>query len=322
VSLSAPSTPLSVIDPGTPHPSHSGDRIWPETNCYIDLWIELLHALGHDPVPAFACALSADHDGQQWSFLKVTQEDIRRLYGLEVTEENVWMPLLDTVESGPGRGILHTVEVDSWWLPDTAGTDYHRNHVKTTIIPTNVDRSTQSMSYIHNSGIHSLFDSDFMGVFGLVESDERSLLPYVEQIRSFPERAHKDPILPIVREHLARRAAGNPVERLAQNVREATTWLPAAGMGTFHLWAFSTLRQCGATAELAADLSRHLGAGPAPGANLAVEPFLAVASGAKAVQFKMARAARGRQVNVDDGLETMARSWATAMQIVADAVTQ
>jgi len=48
------------------HFSHAGERISPETNCYVDLWIETPHALGLDPVPAFACALSADHDGLQW----------------------------------------------------------------------------------------------------------------------------------------------------------------------------------------------------------------------------------------------------------------
>ena len=34
---------------------HAGDRVWTETNCYVDLWAELLPALGH---PAEA-ALSA-----------------------------------------------------------------------------------------------------------------------------------------------------------------------------------------------------------------------------------------------------------------------
>jgi hypothetical protein len=48
-------------------------------------------------VPGFACALSADHDGLQWTFLKQQPEDLRRLYGLEVTEEIVWLPLLETV---------------------------------------------------------------------------------------------------------------------------------------------------------------------------------------------------------------------------------
>jgi hypothetical protein len=85
------------------HFSHAGERIWPETNCCLDLWIETLHALGLDPVPAFACALSADHDGLQWTFLKQQPEDLHRLYGLEVTEEIVWLPLLERVSiDAPG----------------------------------------------------------------------------------------------------------------------------------------------------------------------------------------------------------------------------
>jgi hypothetical protein len=131
VGLPEPALQLSASPGGyQSHFSHAGERIWPETNCYLDLWIETLHALGLDPVPAFACALSADHDGLQWTFLKQQPENLRRLYGLEVTEEIVWLPLLETVESGPSRGVLNTVEVDSWWLPDTAGTAYHADHVK------------------------------------------------------------------------------------------------------------------------------------------------------------------------------------------------
>ena len=31
------------------HPLHQGERVWLETNCYVDLWIELLHDFGFDP---------------------------------------------------------------------------------------------------------------------------------------------------------------------------------------------------------------------------------------------------------------------------------
>jgi hypothetical protein len=78
------------------HFSHAGERIWPETYCYLDLRIETRHPPRLDRVPAFACGLSADHDGVQWTFLKQEPEDLRRLYGLEVTEEIVWLPLLET----------------------------------------------------------------------------------------------------------------------------------------------------------------------------------------------------------------------------------
>ncbi|NKF34703.1 DUF1839 family protein, partial [Pseudomonas sp. BGM005] len=28
------------------HALHSGERAWPETNCYVDLWIEVLATSG------------------------------------------------------------------------------------------------------------------------------------------------------------------------------------------------------------------------------------------------------------------------------------
>ena len=104
VGLPEPAPQISASPRGyQSHFSYAGERIWPETDCYLDLWIETLHALGLDPVPAFACALSADHDGLQWTFLKQQPADLRRLYGLEVTEEVVRLPLLETVSiDAPG----------------------------------------------------------------------------------------------------------------------------------------------------------------------------------------------------------------------------
>jgi hypothetical protein len=314
---------ISTLDPGKyrSHFTHSAEnRIWRETNCYVDLWIETLHALGHDPVPSFAAAFSADHDGEQWTFLKMEQSDLRALYGLEVTEDTLWRPILETVESGPARNLLHTVEVDSWWLPDTAGTDYRSGHVKTTIVPARVDRDARSMTYFHNAGLFELSGDDFVGVFGLAEQPDGYLPPYVEQIRFFPERVQTDAVMAVVREHVARRASGDPMARMFDSIKDAVTWLPERGLETFHQWAFATLRQCGASAELAADLSTFLGAGPAPAAGAAAEPFLQVAEGAKAIQFKLARAARGRKVDVEAAMATMSGSWSKALDIIAGAV--
>ncbi|NMO02891.1 DUF1839 family protein [Gordonia sp. TBRC 11910] len=302
------------------HRTHSPERIWQETNCYLDLWIELLHGLGHDPVPAFACALSADHDGAQWTFVKPAPEDLRRLYGLEVTEETLWRPVLDTVLSGPSRGLLHTVEVDSWWLPDTAGTDYRTNHVKTTIVPIAVDADSATMTYVHNAGVFELSGDDFAGIFAVPE-----LPPYVEQVR----RLGDDPgatissaaVVAAARAHLDRRAPGNPAVRLADSVRGAVGWLADAGMETFHLWSFATLRQFGATAEIAADLADRLAADGYATADAAAE-FRVAASTAKTVQFKMARAARGRNVDVDDLLGTLTESWQRGIDGVDHAVPQ
>ena len=45
------------------HPLHLADRGWPESNCYVDLWIELLHAHGHEPLAALPFTFTADFEG-------------------------------------------------------------------------------------------------------------------------------------------------------------------------------------------------------------------------------------------------------------------
>lgn len=301
------------------HFVHGPDRMWPETNCYFDLWIETLHSLGMDPVPSFACLLSADHDGMQWTFVKQPPEDLRRLYGLEVAETSLWLSVLETIEAGVDRGVLHTVEVDSWFLPDTSGTAYGTEHVKTTIVPTLVDRDRRVMHYLHNAGLFELSGDDFDGVFWLADQSGVVLPPYMEQVRHHPGHVEQDALEHLVREHLARRPQGNPAARLVAGVERAMEWLPTKGMEQFHLWAFATLRQCGATAELAADLAERVD-DLFPGACDAAAHFRDVASNAKSVQFKMARAARGRAVDVGPGLATLASSWQSGMDAIAAAV--
>ncbi len=306
----------------SPPAAHAGNRIWQETNCYLDLWIELLHVLGDDPVPSFACALSTGFDGDVWTFVKPTQEDLRDLFGLEITEEIMWRPVLETVESGPSRGVLHTVEVDSWWLPDTEASDYRTSHTKSTIVPLRVDRQARAMTYVHNAGVFELSGDDFDGVFCLPPQSDWVLLPYVEQIRRVRPAAAVDPavVARIARAHLDRRPVDNPVARLAAGVQDAARWLGGAGMETFHLWAFATLRQCGATGEVAADFSEYLAAHGFSAAGAAAEPLRRVAADAKAVQFKMARAAHGRAVDVSDLLGRTADDWARALTVLDGAV--
>jgi hypothetical protein len=301
------------------HFTHGADRIWTETNCYLDLWIEILNCLGLNPVPAFAALLSADHDGLSWTFGKQQPDELRRLYGLEVGEENVWLPVLDIVETGPQRGVLHTVEVDSWWLPDTAGTAYRAEHVKTTITPIWIDRPARELRYLHNAGLFELTGEDFDGIFGLTAESALPLPPYMEVIRHFPHWAEPGALPAIVRDHLRRRPRGNPVDRLAACVHNAASWLPEAGIARFHLWAFASLRQCGATAELLADLAEYLDT-EFPGAAVAAGCLRNVASNAKSVQFKMARVANGRKVDVTPALDSMAQDWQIGIQVIADAV--
>ncbi|MUL45445.1 DUF1839 family protein [Mycobacterium sp. CBMA293] len=302
-----------------PHFTHGAERVWTETNCYLDLWIEILNCLGLNPVPTFAALLSADHDGLSWTFVKPQPDELRRLYGLEVDEENTWLPFLEMVETGPLRGVLHTAEVDSWWLCDTAGTAYRTEHVKTTITPVRVDRERRQLRYLHNAGLFELSGPDFDGIFGLTSESSLSLPPYLEVIRHFPNRTQPDALTSIVREHLSRRPDGNPITRLAACIDHATAWLPDEGMPRFHLWAFASLRQCGATAELLADLAEYLD-DEHPGAADSAAPLRNVATAAKSVQFKMARVVSGRKVNVAPSLSTMASDWQIGIDGIAQAV--
>ena len=47
----------------------------------------------------------------------------------------MWRPLAEHVAEQLAMGQPAHVEVDAWFLPDTAGISYHAEHVKTTIVP-------------------------------------------------------------------------------------------------------------------------------------------------------------------------------------------
>jgi len=306
-----------------PHPLHATERIWTETNCYVDVWIEVLHALGLDPVAAAAFTLSCDFEGDQWTFFKYPPEDLRTLFGIEVAELNVWRPVVDHVEEQLALGRLCTVEVDAWYLPDTRGVSYREDHVKTTIVPTALDRADRRLDYFHNAGLFTLAGDDFDGILHLGGPvDPTVLAPYVETVRLDRLRLH-DPdlvtrVVALTREHLDRRPADNPITRMAARMEADLPWLAEHGMDAFHLYAFGLCRQCGASTELAATFVDWLNAFDRPGTEAAAAGFREVADGAKGLQFALARAARGRRVDLGGVLDGMAASWDGAMSVLGD----
>ncbi len=306
-----------------PHPLHAGERSWTETNCYVDVWIEVLHALGLDPLAAGAFTLSCDYDGDQWTFFKHPPEDLRALYGLEVSEYNVWRPVIDHVVEQLAYGRLTTVEVDSWFLPDTRGVSYRTAHVKSTIVPNLVDVADRRLGYFHNAGYFELDGEDFDGVFRLgSHADPAALAPYVEQVRlEHVERDAPDLVaraLEVTAEHLNRRPTDNPFPRMAAGLARDLPWLSEQDLETFHLYAFGVCRQCGAGAELAASFVDWLNLHDGPGTEPAAVAFRALADGAKALQFALARVVRGRTVDLDAVLGPMADRWEVAMGILVD----
>jgi hypothetical protein len=142
------------------HPLHADDRIWPESNCYIDLWVELLHSRALEPTAALAFTLAVDVEGDQWTFAKFPLADLYALYGVDVIELNVWRPLAGHLEEQLALGRTPIVEVDAFYLADTAGTSHHAAHVKTTIGIQEMNQPGPRIAYFHNAGFYELEGPD------------------------------------------------------------------------------------------------------------------------------------------------------------------
>ncbi|MBK7654993.1 MAG: DUF1839 family protein [Betaproteobacteria bacterium] len=173
---------LPVPSSYTPHALHADDRAWAETNCYVDVWIELLHALRLNPVACMGMALANDFDGDQWTFYKPPHEDLFELYGLDVHELNVWKSILTNASEQLKRGRVVLSEIDSFYLPDTAGTDYRRNHVKTTIAIQSLDLEKQQLRYFHNRSYHQLQGDDFVNLFRVGFPSDPGFMPFLQNL--------------------------------------------------------------------------------------------------------------------------------------------
>jgi hypothetical protein len=302
------------------HALHADDRVWVEKNCYVDIWIELLHALGLDPVAMLPFVLALDFEGDQWTFFKPPHDELRELYGLDVQELNVWRPLAAHAQEYLGAGKLISTEADAFYLPDTAGTDYKRQHTKTTIVIQDFDLDRRRLGYFHNAGYFALEGDDFVSLFRVGAPADPTFMPlFAEAVRvDRVVRRAPDELRALsralVRKHLARRPADNPVARFGRRFAADLPWLTAEGLAFYHAWAFSTVRQLGAAFELAALHLRWLGDAPLLPA---ADAFARVSDGAKAFILKAARAVNGKRV-LDAGpmFEEMAASWQAGVDVL------
>lgn len=271
------------------HAFHGPDRIWPESNCYSDLWIEILPALGLPPEAIFGFTVTQDFEGDHFTFFKPPLEDIETLFGIVVQETAIYDDVAAHVEVQLGRGRLSLVEVDSYFLPDTRGLTYHLSHGKTSVAVNRLDRAGRRAEYFHGPGYHVLEGDDFDGVFKGYGDETTPFLPYTEILKfpktiAPPSRAVVGDIL--VR-HLARRPAQNPIRLFQAGVAAQAEAVAARDPGFFHLFAFNTLRQFGANFELLAGHIAWLeGREDAPGVAAARQ----IAETGKSAQFQLARA--------------------------------
>jgi hypothetical protein len=311
------------LDPATyvRHPLHRDDRAWLESNCYVDVWIELLHTAGVEPLAGLAFTLAVDLEGDQWTLFKFPLGDLDALYGVDVFELNVWRPLALHIAEQLALGRPLVVEVDAFYLPDTAGTSYRTEHVKTSIGIQALDSDGRRLGYFHNAGYYELSGADFAGVLRLEEplTHPEHLPPYVEVAKLAvrpPQtgRALHEASLRLLRTHLARRPGANPLRRYAGRFSTDLDWLGGEPLASFHAYAFATLRQCGAAFELAGAYLRWLEADGERGLEPVATACDLIATTAKALQFKTARIVSARRpFDPAPMLDTMAGAWDDVM---------
>ena len=123
-----------------PHLLHGPERSYTETNCYTDILIEFLHARGDEPLAMMGYVLRVDFEGDQWTFFKPLPEHVERLYGVDIHEMQPYRPLPEQIAEQIARRRTIVVELDSWYLPDTAATSYRREHVKSSVVAEAIDR--------------------------------------------------------------------------------------------------------------------------------------------------------------------------------------
>ena len=306
------------LDPDTyqRHLIHGEGRTWAETNCYVDVWIELLHALGQEPIAVMPFTLAIDFEGDQWTFFKPPLLDIYELYRIDVQELAVWKPLVEHIQEQVARGRPVLVELDSYFLPDTVGTAYKLAHTKSTVAVNEIDPERRHMGYFHNQGYYHVDGDDFLDVFRLrTEPDPAFLPPYVEfaKIRDSSKSDDQDLTersLGLLRKHLRLVPETNPFANFKQRFEQELGWLLEQDLETFHQYSFATLRQYGACFELSHTYLQWLSEKGESGLEDVAGAFRDISEGAKALQFQLARAI-SRRKNLDlSALDLMGECWA------------
>jgi hypothetical protein len=312
---------LLGLDPAgyRPHALHSPERTYVETNCYTDIVIELLHARGEEPLAAMGCALRMDFEGDQWTFLKPAPEDLELLYGVDIHEMQPYRPLPDQAAAQIAEDRTLIVELDSWYLPDTAATSYRAEHVKSSVVVEAIDPVGERMRYFHATGLHELSGEDYRGVFRLGRAFSEDVLPpYTELVRFDAGPALRGEELrqtarSLLREHLDRRPGSNPFLRFGAQLERELPRLLEGDAEDFHAYAFATVRMAGSAFEVAASHVDWL----MSDAGAVSQAFTRIVEGCKVLSFRLARR---RAFEPGAAVAELADAWEEATTRLDDAL--
>jgi Domain of unknown function (DUF1839) len=310
---------LLGLDPQTyrPHGLHDPSRAFPETNCYADIVIELLHAGGNEPLAALARTVRTDFEGDQWTFFKPDPGDLEKLFGVDIHEMQLHRTLPEHIAEQLRNHRTIIVELDSFFLPDTHATAYRREHVKSSAVIEGIDEANQCLRYFHNGGLYELRGDDYLGVLRLDRADsDTTLPPYAEIVRFDVTSALRGAELrqcaeSLLVEHFAHLPKTNPFQRFTSSLTAELPRLLAGDHAGYHSYAFATVRMAGSSFEVCASFLGWLYGDQAVDGCASLTRLV---TGCKALSFKLARR---RPFDVATAGAELEAEWANAMAAVA-----
>jgi Domain of unknown function (DUF1839) len=300
------------------HALHDQSRTYLETNCYADVLIELLNARGDEPRAAFGFVVRTDWEGDQFTYFKPPTADLYDLFGIEIHEILPYKTIPEHIEERLLAGETVLVEIDAWWLPDTAATSYRREHLKTTIAPTLIDRDRQRLRYLHNAGLFELEGEDYAGAFRMLPRFTEDVMdPFIEVVKfdagpRLQGEALRGAAWELLTRHYGRRPQRNPFLTWGERLERELPRLLAGSPEDYHAYAFVTVRMVGAAFELLGDHLRWLAGDRAADAVAAIERIVA---GTKVVSFRLARR---RPFDPEPALAELAGAWEDAMRAIGE----
>jgi hypothetical protein len=261
-----------------------------------------------------------DFEGDQWTFFKPFVEDLELLFGVDVHEMQPYRPLPEQAAEQIAEGRTLIVELDSWYLPDTAATSYRSEHVKSSVVIEGIDPAGEWLRYFHATSLYELTGEDYRGVFRLGrELSEDVLPPYTELVRfdaAQPLRGEelRERSRLLLRGHLARRPTSNPFVRFGAQLERDLPRLLEGDANDYHAYAFATVRMAGSAFEVAATQAEWLFDDRAA---RACEALRRIVEGCKVLSFRLARR---RAFDPGETLSALAVAWDEAMSRLDDAL--